>query len=123
MAKVLIIEDEAVISMMLESWIADLGHETVGPASTISKALNLIETTEFDAVILDMALDGTLTYELAETLRARGIPFAWGTGYNARDILPEFRDEIIVSKPYSFDAFALAIETLLAAGPQAASVS
>lgn len=114
MAKVLIVEDEAVISMMLEVWLTDLGHEVAGSASTIQKALGLIEAEKFDAAILDVSLGGSLSYEVADALRRHGIPFAWGTGYSERDIKPEYRDEAIVAKPYLPDVFAEAIAMLLA---------
>jgi CheY-like chemotaxis protein len=118
MAHILVVEDEAVISMMVEAWLADLGHDLVGPASTIAAALKLIETGEFDAAIVDLSLDGKHTYKIADALRLKGIPFAWGTGYRARDIEPAYRDELIVAKPYAFDAFSNAVALLLS-GPDA----
>lgn len=116
MAKVLIIEDEAVISMMLEAWLADMGHEVVGPASTIQRARILVESAECEAALLDVSLNDALGYEMADILRQRGIPFAWGTGYNRRDIKPEYQDEIVLNKPYSPEAFGEAISALLATG-------
>lgn len=114
MAHILVVEDEAVISMMVEAWLADLGHELVGPAPTIAAALKLIETRDFDAAIIDLSLDGTHTYEIADALRLKGVPFAWGTGYRARDIEPAYRDEPIVAKPYAFDAFSNIVALLIA---------
>jgi CheY-like chemotaxis protein len=103
MARVLVLEDEPMISMMLQDWLTELNFETVGPAYCVKDALAFIETTCPDAAILDLFVGGDTSYAVAKALRARRLPFAFATGYGDKGgIVAAFQDEIIVTKPFDF---------------------
>jgi CheY-like chemotaxis protein len=111
---VLVVEDEALIAMMLQDWLEKIGCETLGPAASAQAALDLLAAAEVDAAILDLSLQGESSYPVAATLRRRQIPFAFATGFGTEGIATEFRDVVIVAKPYGLDAVRTAIEQLLA---------
>src|SRR3712207_2012089 len=86
--RVLFVEDEAIVSMLIEDMLLDLGVEVVGPASRIDEAMALARDAEVEAAVLDINIGGQLTYPVADILRARGIPVIFATGYGAA-ALPE----------------------------------
>ena len=80
--RVLVVEDEMMILMMIEDMLADLGCESVTAAATVDQALALIDAQTFDAAMLDMNLNGNKSYAVADALAARGVPFVFSTGYS-----------------------------------------
>jgi CheY-like chemotaxis protein len=105
--QVLVVEDEAVVSMLLEDMLEELGARVVGPAARLDRAFGLLDdgSTRIDAAVLDVNLgDGADTFALADAMRARGIPFIFTTGYNA-SVLPErLRGCGLLRKPYRIEA-------------------
>lgn len=100
--RVLVVEDEAIISMMVEDALMDAGATVVGPASTIEKALDLIARGEpIDAAAIDMNLNGRLVTPVALALAARGVPVVMLTGYDLAGIPEELKALPLVSKPFS----------------------
>ena len=98
--RVLIVEDEVMVAMLLQEMISDLGHDVVGPASTIETGLQLARQELFDCAILDMNLgNGVSSTPVAIALKLRGIPFMFSTGYD-RDDTREFDDVPRLHKPY-----------------------
>jgi CheY-like chemotaxis protein len=89
MTRILVLDDEPLISLMLQDWLVKLGCETVGPASSMTDALNLISHGALDAAILDLSLSDGDSYPVAAALRDRHIPFAFATGRTA-DSIPAF---------------------------------
>jgi CheY-like chemotaxis protein len=76
----------------------------VGPATRVPKALALVETERFDAVLLDVNLDGEMSWDVAAALKARGVPFVLSTGYELGAILPAFlRNTKFVRKPFKIN--------------------
>jgi len=114
MARILVVEDETVVAMLIEAWLSDIGHETIGPVGTVAAALSLLEKHKVDAAIVDLSLGGTRSYEIANALRQKAIPFAWGTGYSAKDIDPDYCNEPLIAKPYSFDDLTQTLALLIA---------
>ena len=88
MARILVVDDEPLISAMTEDWLSELGHVVVGPAHNLAAALKLAEM-DLDAAIVDVALGKDKSYPLADALSARGVPFALTTGYGPDGIEPE----------------------------------
>ena len=82
--RVLVVEDEMMISMLLEDMLGELGYETVGPASRLESALDMARDADVQAAILDVNLHGRPTWPVAEILRERGIPFMFATGYGGQ---------------------------------------
>lgn len=113
MARILLVEDEAIITMMLEIWLMDRGHDLIGPAHDISSALELISNGGIDAAVVDLVLGPDKSYRVADALIEASIPFSWATGYERRDIDEAYRHLPVISKPYSETEFTAAVEALL----------
>ena len=88
-SRVLIVEDEYLLADEARSILSDVGAEVLGPVATVSDAYRMIEgDAAIDGVLLDVNLRGEMAFEVADALQARGIPFAFVTGYD-RAALPE----------------------------------
>lgn len=98
--RVLIVEDELLIGMLLEDMLVDLGYEVAGSAARIDEALKFAKEAEFDAAILDVNLNGQAAYPVAEVLAGRGIPFLFATGYGERGLPAAFQDRPTLQKPF-----------------------
>jgi CheY-like chemotaxis protein len=112
-ARILIIEDEALISVMLQEMMQDLGLMIAGVALSTDEALALIEGPQwFDAASLDINLQGEISEAVVHALDARGIPFMVTTGYEARDLLPAFQGRPFLQKPFLADDFTAVLAQL-----------
>jgi CheY-like chemotaxis protein len=114
--RVLIVEDEGMVAMLLEDMLADLGHQVVARAVTVQEATNFIGTVDIDFAILDVNLNGERTYSLAETLTARGIPFAFSTGYANDGIEPRWRSAPALQKPFQLEELDRVIDHAISLG-------
>ena len=101
--RVLIVEDEMTIALLLEEMVEDLGHEVAGLAMRLPQAMELAQSRPIDLAILDVNLDGHMSYPVAEVLEGRGVPYVFATGYGATGIDTRYRDGVIVKKPYAMD--------------------
>ena len=107
--RILVVEDEAMVSMLLEDMVLDCGGEIVGPVARFNDALELAHQAEFGVAVLDLNLNGTLSYPIAEVIRERGIPVIFATGYGADGVLDRFSDCPTLQKPFSQQDFAGAV--------------
>lgn len=98
--RVLVIEDEPIIAMLIEDMLADLGCIVIGVASRFEEAMGQVSSPTFDAAILDVNLGGDQTYPIAAALAERGIPFAFSTGYGAAGVPEAFQIFPILAKPF-----------------------
>ena len=98
--RILVVEDEMIILMTLEDMLADLGCEAVASAATVEQAIALIEGQVFDAAILDVNLNGASSYSVADSLAARGVPFAFSTGNSVHDVDAGHGERVVLRKPY-----------------------
>jgi len=112
--RVLIVEDEAMISMLIEDMVLDFGCEIVGPAARLDHALTLALQADIDIGLLDINVDGSVVFPVADVLRFRGIPFIFSTGYDFRSLPERFRECPTLSKPFSYDNFVDALRIALA---------
>lgn len=113
-ARILVVEDEYLIRMLMEDMLADLGHEVSAAVGTLKEAGELATTTEFDAAILDVNLDGQEIFPVAEILAKRGKPFIFVTGYG-ESILPDaYRGRPALQKPFQAVQLEKALSGLLA---------
>jgi light-regulated signal transduction histidine kinase (bacteriophytochrome) len=102
--RILVVEDSFMIISALELAFDSFGWTMVGPATRVPKALALVETERFDAVLLDVNLDGEMSWDVAAALKARGVPFVLSTGYELGAILPAFlRNTKFVRKPFKIN--------------------
>jgi len=97
--RVMIVEDEALVAMVVTESLTTLGCSVVGPFSRCSDAMAAIEADEIDAAILDVNLDGEMVYPLADMLANRGVPFIFVTGYGAESIDSRFTHIPVIQKP------------------------
>lgn len=97
------------ISMLLEDMVLDCGGELVGPVAKFDDALELARKAEFGVAVLDLNLNGILSYPIAEVIRERGIPVIFATGYVADGLLDRFSDCPTLQKPFSQQDFAEAV--------------
>jgi CheY-like chemotaxis protein len=107
---VLIVEDESLISMMLEDFLESLGHEVAGTCETVSDALERVEQGGFDVAIIDVNLNGERVWPVADRLAARGIPYVLATGGHIEPPPVAHASAPVLSKPFTLDA----IEPVLA---------
>src|ERR1700680_4368709 len=98
--RILVVEDEMLVVMMIEDMLAELGCESVAVAATVDQAVALIGARIFDVAMLDMNLSGNSSLAVAELLSARGIPFVFSTGNASRDIWDGFGDRAVLRKPF-----------------------
>ena len=100
--RVLIVEDETLVAMLLEDMLGDAGHTAAHCASSLAQALDFIATRieAFDFAILDVNLGGEPIFPVAEALKAQGKPFAFATGYGPAGLPEVWRDRPTLSKPF-----------------------
>ncbi len=98
---ILIVEDEFLLALEMNSILSDAGYQTLGPARSVAEALALIDSAKFKAAFLDCNLNGEPATGVALTLRARGVPFAVVTGYSWDRLPAALRDAPFAAKPLS----------------------
>lgn len=113
---ILVVEDEPLISMMLEDFLDALGYRLAGCVDDVSGALRHVEAGNFDAALLDVNLrDGETSWPVADALSQRGQPFILATG-GGNDSVPERHAGVpVLSKPYTLDGIRAAFDSLLKA--------
>jgi len=97
---VLIVEDEALLALMLEDLLSDIGHHVMH-ADTLPDALELVEREHFDAAILDIDIRGRDVFPVATRLRELHTPFVFVSARHADRLTPEFSQEELLAKPYT----------------------
>jgi PAS domain S-box-containing protein len=111
--RILIVEDEPLVAMELESNLTAAGCEVIGPAGTLEQAKSLVAEREFDAALVDVNLAGRAVDEIAAALTQKNCPFAFVTGYG-REALPRgFQDAVLLGKPFGRAQVLAAVEVLL----------
>ncbi len=98
--RILVVEDEMTIALMVEDMLCDLGHEVADVQMRLDPALAAARQGDFDFALLDVNLDGRMSFPVAEILKSRGIPFAFTTGYGAAGLDASFRDRPVLVKPF-----------------------
>lgn len=111
-ARVLIVEDEAMIAMLIEEFLSDLGCDVAASASRLDSAVEKARNLAIDIAVLDVNLAGQLSYPVAGVLRERGIPFVFATGYGAEGMPAEFRGAPVLSKPFAQEQLAEALRSV-----------
>jgi DNA-binding response OmpR family regulator len=98
--RIFVVEDEMMVSMLLEELLGEQGCELVGPVARLGKAIDLASTEKIDVALLDCNIDGKQVYPVAEILADRGIPFAFVSGYGGDYLDGLYRDRPILQKPF-----------------------
>jgi len=98
--RVLIVEDESLIAMLIEDHLLEFGYEVEPAVATVKEALARIDRGGVDLALLDVNLGGTMSFPVAEALRRRGIPFLFLTGYGRAGLPSEYADCLVLQKPF-----------------------
>ena len=107
---------------LLEEVLTGLDTEVVGPAGTVSEALQLAADEDFQFAILDINLHGEMVFPVADVLVARGVPFIFSSGYVAKNVLPErYASAPVIAKPYDMDRLVSLLSGLIEQGVASSS--
>jgi DNA-binding response OmpR family regulator len=110
---ILIVEDEAAVSFLVEDMLQDLGCTAVWHASNVKEALEILRNQRPDAAVLDVNLRDELAYPVAEKLDVLEIPFIFATGYGRKGIPPDWLIKPVVQKPFDADTLRGALNIVL----------
>jgi CheY-like chemotaxis protein len=98
--RVLIVEDESLLVMVLEDLLPDLGYQVAATANSVESALQVLDAQAIDLAILDINLAGEASFPIADALAARGVPFVFATGYGANIVPPQHAAVPLTQKPF-----------------------
>jgi CheY-like chemotaxis protein len=98
--RVLLVEDEIMVALLLEDMLAEFGHAVIGPVASLGKAVEMAQSEALDVAILDVNLSGKEVYPVADTLAARGVPFIFATGYGNGGLRAAYRHLPTLAKPF-----------------------
>jgi CheY-like chemotaxis protein len=111
--RILVVEDELMIRMLLEDMLGELGYTVAAEAARIEEALEAANNADFDIAILDVNLNGQPISPVADALVARGMPFVFATGYGERGLPEPYRDRPTLKKPFQMDGLKQMLQTAL----------
>lgn len=112
-ASILLVEDEALIRMMLVEMAEELGHKVTAEAGNVAEAQSLAQIEQYDLAILDINLQGANVQPVAEIVRSRGLPFFFMSGYGSGGLPDGFEGTPVLTKPCSIELLGRTIEALL----------
>lgn len=114
--KMLIVEDEAMVAMLVEDMLSNLGCEVVDIVASVEQGLLLLASAGIgiEAAILDVNLGGEKVFPIADALVKLGIPFVFATGYGRAGIEPRFSDRPVLNKPFGQAAVAAVLAEAVA---------
>lgn len=107
--RILVVEDEAIIAMLIEDYLDILGCQVAASATRLDEAMEWARTLQLDAALLDVNLAGVLSYPVAQLLRERGVHVVFATGYGVAGLPPEFRGVEVLGKPFRLEQLASAL--------------
>lgn len=113
--KILLVEDEAMIAMLVEDMLTDSGATVVGPAGGVKAALEAISSEQIDGALLDVNLGGEQSFDVADALARRRIPFVFVTGYGGQGVRERYPDAPTLQKPFVTSDLERALSTLAGA--------
>lgn len=115
--RLLIVEDETLVAMMLEDMLIELGHDVVGPAGCVASALNCLADNAVDGALLDVNLGaGEKSYAIADALEVRSIPFVFVTGYGGAGVDARYSGIPVLQKPFAASELNAMVTRRFAAG-------
>jgi len=111
--RVLVVEDEGSVALLIESMLEDLGCEVAASVATLGKALAVARTETLDFAVLDVNLDGEHVFPVAEILKGRQLPFIFSTGYGRVGVPESFNDCEVLKKPYTIEDLRATLFSML----------
>ena len=116
--RVLVVEDEMMIAMLVEDILADFGCVVVGPAHRLEEAMKLVNIEpRIDVALLDVNLAGEPVFTLADALRAKGVPTIFATGYVDAGLREADQGAPVLQKPFRASELAAALAEALRKAP------
>jgi CheY-like chemotaxis protein len=112
--RVLLIDDEVLIRMMVSDMLEDLGHVVVAEAGELDRSLILARSADFDLAILDVNLNGIMIDPVADAIIARRIPFIFATGYSSPSVAAKYHQTPRLRKPSAVKDLESAIDHAMA---------
>lgn len=112
MRDVFLVEDEALIRMMVAGMVEELGHRVVAEAGSIKEANALAQSAQFDVAILDINIAGQTIFPIAEILKIRNLPFIFASGYGTTGLPDTFSERPTLRKPFTVGELGRAIDAL-----------
>jgi len=109
--RILVVEDEPMIRMLLEDMLGELGYTVAAEAARIEEALEATKNADFDLAILDANLNGQPASPVADALVTRGTPFVFATGYG--DVPEPYRGRPMLTKPFQMDGLKQMLQSAL----------
>lgn len=120
--RLLVVEDEALVAMLIEDILLDLDCVVVGPVGTVAQALALLRQEEIDGALLDVNLGGgERSYPIADALVARNVPFIFVTGYGEAGVDGRYAPATVLQKPFDPRSLERVVANDLAPSPRPAS--
>lgn len=104
--RVLVVEDEELIGLMLADLLEELGAAVAGPAASVTDALRLVEDEALTGALLDLSLRGETAYPIADRLFERGVPYIFITGYGQGHLAARHAHAPVLTKPFGADQLA-----------------
>lgn len=111
--RVLVVEDEPLIAMLVQEWLEELNCSVVGPAASVAGALELIAGVELHGAVLDVSLGKEESFPIADELKKRGVPFAFATGYGIEGLDARFVGAEVLAKPFEHELFRNVVSKML----------
>lgn len=114
--RLLVVEDEALIAMLVEDMLTDFGCVVVGVAGTVADGLAIVRSRDvaLDGAVLDVNVGGEKVFPVADALAARGVPFLFATGYGAAGVVGQHANTRVVAKPFQPKVFRDALAATFA---------
>ncbi|TPL35597.1 response regulator [Mesorhizobium sp. B2-4-8] len=110
--RVLVVEDEGSVALLIESMLEELGCHVTASVATLAKALNAARVDSFDFALLDINLDGELVFPVAELLKSRQLPFVFSTGYGRMGVPEEFKECDVLNKPFTIEELSTKLQSM-----------
>ena len=111
--RVLVVEDEFLVAVLLEEMLQSAGCVVSGPVSRVADALNAVDCDSYDAAVLDVNLAGERIDQVADALSRRNVPFLFVTGYSAASLPADFAERPRVCKPFKMADLLCALSNLV----------
>jgi CheY-like chemotaxis protein len=101
--RVLVVEDEVIVGMLVEDMLQELGYEVAALSTHLEQAVELARSSDIDFAMLDLNLNGQMSYPVADVLRGREVPFIFATGYGAKILVPPYIGTPTLQKPFHLE--------------------
>jgi len=117
--RILVVEDEYFIASDLKQALVQYGATVIGPVGDLNKGLSLLDCEPLDAAVLDINLEGSASYPIADLLVENAVPYLFLTGYDGWSLPEKYQANPRMGKPFTVSAVISAIEQLLTVRPTA----